>query len=414
MINSTFRKLVVLLAAFPVLLVMVACGLSVQVGNPSPAATQGRTPIPFVSPTSLPTTRVSPSATPSPAPATPASTPVALIEEVVGIPAPSLEGSLIKESDEQPVQVYLPPSYNHSSLRYPVVYFLPGFGSDPDGKNQDFSLEAIGSLMAEGSLKEMILVIPNGVNTLHGSFYVNSPVTGNWEDFIVKDVVGYIDSHYRTIPEASGRGISGHSMGGFAAIYLAMRHPDLFSAIYGLSPALFDQNGLSDSLMFDSPKKPENFQKQFQALAALSQPKAINEMSHYEGPLGFTVAYGAAFAPHADLGPPYFDYPYQLKNGQLQLLPDVWKRWESGFGDWPHKIAEYHKSLAGMKGIILDYGTMDFSWIRTGSVYLSQQLIESGIPNRIYAFEGTHTDHIEERLRTIMLPFFAEVLADPR
>lgn len=402
------RKRAVFLLSVATSLLLAACGFSVQVGNPTTTASQTRVPSPvaLLTPTAT-LTRVSPSATPSP-------TPVTLFQQVVKLPAPSLAGSLIKEPDEQPVQVYLPPSYFRTSLHYPVVYFLPGFGSDPDGKNEDFTPEAIASLMLQGGLKEMILVVPNGVNTFHGSFYVNSPVTGNWEDFIVKDVVGYIDSHYRTIPEADGRGIAGHSMGGFGAFSLAMHYPDLFSAIYALSPGLFDENGLGDSLMFDSPKKPAAFVEQFQALAALSPPKAIKEMSHYDGPLGFTIAYGAAFAPDADLGPPFFDYPYQLKNGQLQLIPEVWSRWADGFGGWPQKIDLFHESLVGMKGIVIDYASSDFSWIRTGSVYLSQQLAAAGIHNQVNEFQGTHTDHIEERLRTVMLPFFARLLADPR
>ncbi len=171
------------------------------------------------------------------------------------IPAPSLEGNLLGDDTEQYVQVYLPPSYASSNKRYPVVYFLPGFGSDPHGKNSYFSAEALAAAMSRGEIMEMIVVEPNGANLLHGSFYVNSPVTGNWEDFIVQDVVGYIDEHYRTIAGRDGRGIAGFSMGGFAAINLAMRHPDLFAAAYGLSPALFDPQGLENPLLFDSEEK---------------------------------------------------------------------------------------------------------------------------------------------------------------
>ena len=81
--------------------------------------------------------------------------------------------------------------------------------------SQFFAVEQLADLIARKQLSEMILVVPNGSNVLHGSFYVNSPVTGYWEDFITRDVVDYIDLNYRTISRPDGRGIGGHSMGGF-------------------------------------------------------------------------------------------------------------------------------------------------------------------------------------------------------
>lgn len=73
------------------------------------------------------------------------------------------------------------------------------------------------------------------------------PVTGNWEDFVINDVVNYVDQNFRTIQKVQARGIAGHSMGGFGALNIAMRHPDIFSCVYGMSPGLFDNNGLRNS-----------------------------------------------------------------------------------------------------------------------------------------------------------------------
>ena len=208
----------------------------------------------------------------------------AVVQEVVEkIPAPSLEDNLLGDEAEQYVQVYLPPSYAHTEKRYPVVYFLPGFGSDPHGMNTYFTAEALAAAMSRGEINEMIVVVPNGANALHGSFYVNSPVTGNWEDFIVQDVVGYIDEHYRTIAGREGRGIAGFSMGGFAALNLAMRHPDLFAAAYGLSPALFAPDGLKNPLLFNSEEKERAMLAHLAELAKLPHEKALKQMSRYEG-----------------------------------------------------------------------------------------------------------------------------------
>ena len=80
-------------------------------------------------------------------------------------------------------------------------------------------------------VQPMIVVLPNGANKYRGSFYANSITMGNWEDFIVRDVVGYVDGHYRTLASPAHRGIAGHSMGGYGALTLGFRHPDVFSVI---------------------------------------------------------------------------------------------------------------------------------------------------------------------------------------
>jgi S-formylglutathione hydrolase FrmB len=203
-------------------------------------------------------------------------------------------------------------------------------------------------------------------------------------------------------------------MGGFGAFNLAMHHPDIFGASYSLSPTFFDENGLGNSLMFDKENKAFKFFEIQNKLAALPVGKAIEAMTKYDGAPGFTIAYGAAFAPNPKMRPPFFDYPLENINGQLGTIKPIWKRWENGVGDWPEKITEYHDNLISLHGIVIDYGTEDsLEWIPEGSEYLSKKLLEAGIPNDIYKFEGGHSDKIHERLLTIMLPFFNSVLMSP-
>jgi S-formylglutathione hydrolase len=158
------------------------------------------------------------------------------------IPAPSLKGNLLGDATEQPIYVYLPPGYQSSTTkRFPTLYLLHGFISTSkvwvDGSYQGFNIQSsMDELIKAGRVREMIVVAANGFNAYGGSFYINSPVTGNWEDFIVRDLVGNIDTNYRTIARAESRGIAGHSMGGYGAVMLAMKHPELFSAVYALSP----------------------------------------------------------------------------------------------------------------------------------------------------------------------------------
>ena len=160
--------------------------------------------------------------------------------EEVQVRASGLEGNLLGDPSEQPVRVYLPPTYRtNAARRYPVLYLLQGYMGKPsewtDGYQGMKLDQTMDSLIGAGA-REMIVVVPNGRNGYFGSFYLNSPVTGNWEDYLTRDLVSFIDGRYRTLAQAESRGIAGHSMGGYGALSLAMRHPDVYGATYGLSP----------------------------------------------------------------------------------------------------------------------------------------------------------------------------------
>lgn len=399
------------LVGLVVLVGLASCRAGAAATTPASAPWSATLIAPTLSPSRTPTTTAAlleptPTLTPEPVP---------LERVVLSIPAPSLQDNLIGDPAEQYLEISLPPSYAASELRYPVVYFLPGFGSGSAGDNGYFDPLAVGTRMASGALQEMILVVPAGANRLGGSFYVNSAVTGKWEDYIVQDVVGYVDANYRTIRSPAGRGIGGHSMGGFGAINLAMRHPELFGTVYSLSPGLFDENGLADSQMFGDANKPKGNWQRLQKLNGLSQEAALQMMIDWDGAMGFTVAYGAAFAPNPALGPPYFDYPYRPVDGKMERIPEVWKRWQAGFGDWPAKITEYQANLEQLNGILIDYGLQDgFPWIPRGSEYLAGLLEQAGIDSAIVHFEGGHSDRIEQRLLEVGLPFFSQRLEGKR
>lgn len=328
------------------------------------------------------------------------------------IPAPSLKGSLLNEPTEQPVVIALPPSYYTSDKRYPVIYFLPGFDVPAEVLSYAYPfISRLDSLLQGGTLKEMIVVIVNGSNVLGGSFYVNSPVTGNWEDFVVKDAVGYVDSTYRTIATAGSRGITGHSMGGFGALNLAMLHPDVFSAVYSMSPGLFDESGLANSQMFSSERAIRRYLDMEKKVSERSGKDAVSAMIGNGGDLGFTIAYGAAFSPNVGKGVPFIDYPYAEANGQPILNKEIWGAWERGFGGIPDEVQRYRDNFRKLKAITVEYGISDeYQWIPQGCRYLADQLTAQDIPNVLIAFEGNHDNRTDQRIRQFVLPFFSGVL----
>jgi pimeloyl-ACP methyl ester carboxylesterase len=353
-----------------------------------------------------------PTSQPTPVPDTP-TIPVPVPTEafdsldMVEIPAPSLENNLVGEPTERTIAVYLPPSYNMPDKRFPVVYYLPGYG---DSGMIGFGLPgSMDSLIEEGKVNEMIVVVANGISKMGGSFYANSPVTGNWENFIAEDVVGYVDSHFRTLAQSESRGITGHSMGGFGALNIAMHRPDVFGAVYSMSPGLFDENGLAESQIFAGESLIRGFIRFEGLLSALSAEDAKKRVS--ASPQQFALSYGYAFAPNADRQAPYYDYPYTEVDGELVRDEEVWKRWESGFGGIADEATDYKDNFLKLKGIVVDYGVHDeYSWIPKGSVYFGEQLAAAGIPVKVEGYNGSHQSQLGTRIRDFMLPFFSTTL----
>src|SRR5258708_15204079 len=120
------------------------------------------------------------------------------------------------ENPNRKISVYLPPGYDQSKQRYPVIYYLHGFmGTDsiaPDMK----SILDMG--IAKNKIRPYILVIADQFTLFSGSFYSNSAFIGNWSDFEAKELVAYMDKNFRTIANRDARGIGGHSMGGYGAL----------------------------------------------------------------------------------------------------------------------------------------------------------------------------------------------------
>ena len=157
--------------------------------------------------------------------------------EHIKIHGTALEGNLEGEAVDRDVIVFLPPSYQkESKRRYPVVYALHGFFIGADQWSHEIHVpQTIEGAFAQGSL-EMIVVLPDSKTIYNGSMYSSSQTTGDFEKFIYHDVVAYIDAHYRTIPDRRSRGLAGHSMGGYGASRIGMKHPEVFGALYIMSP----------------------------------------------------------------------------------------------------------------------------------------------------------------------------------
>ena len=157
--------------------------------------------------------------------------------EHIKVHGTALEGNLEGDAVDRDVFVFLPPSYaQDKSRRYPVVYALHGYSIGAEQWTHEIHVpETIEGAFALGA-KEMIVVLPDSKTLHNGSMYSSSVTTGDFELFIARDLVAYIDAHYRTIPERQSRGLVGHSMGGYGATRIGMKHSDVFGSLYIMSP----------------------------------------------------------------------------------------------------------------------------------------------------------------------------------
>lgn len=145
------------------------------------------------------------------------------------------------EGTEGSCMVYLPPKYDEEESRYPVIYYLHGgTGNQREGR---WLIPKIDAAIRAGKLQPLIVVCPQALPI---GWYINANVrdpkvtSGPIEDVMIRDLIPYMDSHYRTVATREGRGIEGFSMGGRGTMLLAFKHPDLFCAASSVAGALVD------------------------------------------------------------------------------------------------------------------------------------------------------------------------------
>ena len=244
--------------------------------------------------------------------------------KMVKINAPSLAGNLIEEKAEREIGIYLPENYDKETKNYPVVYFLVGYGNTVEDFDNWADLEGImKSIRGNKNIKDMIFVAVDGQTEAGGSFYANSPVFGNWEDYIVNDLVKYIDENYRTIKDSKSRGLTGHSMGGFGVINIGMKHPEIFGYIYSMNPGLFNENGV-ENVLFYSEQVIESEYSITDRFNNIDEKLSKTRMKTLINSITFNSSYGMAFAYTDKV--PYYETPYDKIDGKYVKKKKKMKR----------------------------------------------------------------------------------------
>ena len=301
----------------------------------------------------------------------------------------ALEGNLEGDAVDRDAFVFLPPSYQKEKhRRYPVVYALHGYSIGAEQWTHEIHVpQTIEGAFAQGA-REMIVVLPDSKTIHNGSMYSSSVTTGDFENYIARDVVAYIDAHYRTIPERSSRGLVGHSMGGYGATRIGMKHSDVFGSLYIMSPCC----------LAPRPPGPPNPELE-KTLEAVKTPEDSAKLPFFARA---QIASAAAWSPDPKNPPLYLDLP--TKNGAPQL--DVLAKWAANAPlDF---IDQYIGNLRQYRAISIDVGDQD--GLRADTTRLHEALDKYGIANGFEVYHGTHTSAVADRFQNHVLPFFSKNL----
>jgi S-formylglutathione hydrolase FrmB len=248
----------------------------------------------------------------------------------------------------------------------------------------------IDGLIADGKMQPMILVMPDMSTAYGGSFCVNSALNGNHEDYIVNEIVPYIDANYRTLPSRTSRAIAGHCMGGYAAMYLSMRHPDVFGAVASHSGTLLTAGLLPDMQPVIAAENPEGL--------TITGPDPAKPFT------SVLYLFSAAFSPNLDNPPFYMDLPF---DENVQIREEVAQRWATY--DLLQIFPDHVSALASLGGIYLDAGDKDELGEQLIAQAFSGALGAAGIEHQLEIFDGAHMDKLYTQLAK-SLSYLSDVL----
>ena len=317
-----------------------------------------------------------------------------IIVERINSPALQNTGG---ENPVRRVTIYLPPDYDQTTNRYPVIYYLHGFTwSDSLQIASDNFDHLLNKAINTGKIRPVIVVMPDQHTQYRGSWYTNSALTGNWADFTAKDLVSYVDQHFRTIPNKESRGITGHSMGGYGAIKLGTLFPDVFSSVYALSPAtlaLYKELG-ANSWVF---RRAQNIATKEELVTGYNELYA-----------NLVVAMGRAYTPNASKPPFFCDLPFSYIGDSLIINTKVLEIWNNNSP--LYMVDQYADNIRKLKALKLDWGrNEEFVHIPYTCQLFSQKLESLGIKHYAEEYIGTHSNKLwtdDGRALNHMLPFF--------
>ncbi len=293
--------------------------------------------------------------------------------------------------EEKMVDIYFPPGYDENpDWCYPVIYFLHGYGGDQNSMGEMISW--LTSLINNGTIDPVIMVgADNSPAPLGGSGYVNSILWGNYEDYMVNDLIQWIDSSFRTLPYRNARALLGQSMGGFGAFRYGILHKDKFSV-------LTSHAGINN---FNDADFREQMQEAVRSENAPGPPyyydfysSGIKTILYF---LGCGIITPDTNSPQTYINPQIVQF---LMDEDGNYIDSILAKQE------PYDIIYLIDSLSSTDdvGIFFGCGTDDNFFLYPGHLALKDTLDSLGLPYEFYSHEGNHNmpDGFKERSFTFI------------
>ena len=295
-----------------------------------------------------------------------------------------LRGNPLGDPTERDLHVYVPPGYEGGAKRLPVLLALTGFTGtggmlfnvDPLGEDLRRRLDR---LITSGRCPPVLVAAPDCFNRFGGSQYINSSAIGRYEDYLLEEVIPFVSATYAT----GSWGVVGKSSGGYGAILLGMRHPQVFRALADHSgDANFELCYLpdfSDALdQFRAAGGPAAWLEKFWADENHRRSKWMKTLN--------ALAMSAHYSPNPSSPSLGIDFPFNLQTGAFDL--EVWRRWR----EWdPVNLVERHAAnLKRLRLIYVDCGKRDEFSLQWGARALSAKLIEHGVTLHYEEFDDGH------------------------
>jgi enterochelin esterase family protein len=295
-----------------------------------------------------------------------------------------LENNPLGDKHIRDLYVYLPPDYDETKT-YPSVYVLTGFTGRGKMLLNDAAFtpnfaERMDKLIGDGAIRPMIAVMPDCFTYYGGSQYINSSATGNYEDYLTREIVPFVDENFQTIQDKNARAVMGKSSGGYGALIMAMRHADIFGlACSTAGDAYFEFcyfPGIAEgfhAIKGDVGAFVERFRDE-------TARKGKHDFAAFN-----TIGMSACYSPNpdAELG---FDVPFDLATGEIR--EDVWARWLEH--DPVRLVEKSANNLKSLKMLYLDAGTRDEFALDLGARILCERLKKHDIPHIHEEFDDGH------------------------
>jgi S-formylglutathione hydrolase FrmB len=309
------------------------------------------------------------------------------------------------------VAVYLPPGYDDGDQRYPLLVDLAAFTVSglkrlawtPFGESVP---QRIDRLVEEGRMGPVVVVFPDAFTSLGGNQYVDSPVLGRWESFLVEELLPRLAGEFRLLPGARHRAVYGKSSGGYGALVQGLRHAEHWGAVACHSGDM----GFDLLYRRELPGALDGLARHGGIAAFLEHVRRTQSLRGDDFQLLMMLAMGASYDPDPDPAAPCFGIRLPVDPHTCALHPERWDEW---LAHDPLHMVEAPAARANLQRLGLlffDCGRRDQYFLHYGARRLAEVLTRHGVAHVYEEFDGTHSD-IDHRLDASLPRLWAAIAA---